>query len=182
MIQPDDNWYWYFDPEYDRVMLVLSSQVVFRSRFSSKLLANNPFPPTNFTVDDVRLFHLFNECCCSLPLNATLRAELVLNGIAAQRFLKPLLPKSWYFTPQRNTLSLQQGQIIAVNKLDNNENIFFMVVDVGESASSCVLAQPSCDLSGKRMMLGEFLKVMNDRFIRVVSNEHSEVNPFPLAM
>lgn len=182
MIKPDDGWYWYFDPKYDRMMLVISSQMVFRSRFSSKLLASDAFQTLNFTVDDIRLFHLFDEQSCLLPLSDNQRAELVLNGLAAQRFLKPVLPKSWYFTLQPSKIELQQGEIVAVNVIDSDENIIFMVIDVGETASLCVLAQSVCNFAGKNMLLGEALKVMNDRFISVVSHENSELKNFPLAM
>lgn len=182
MIKPEDGWYWYFDPKHDRMMLVISSQMVFRSRFSSKLLASDAFQTATFTVDDIRLFHLFDEQCCLLPINDTLRAELVLNGLVAQRFLKPVLPKSWYFTLQPSKIQVQQGTIIAVNVINSDETIFFMAVEVGETASLCVLAQPVCNLAGKKMFLGEALKVMNDRFIPVVSHQDSELKHFPLAM
>ena len=167
-LKPDDNWLWYFDQKHDRLMLDISTQMVFRSRFPAKMLNSDALTESNFTLDDVTLFYQLDESCKLLGLPAEQRAELVLNGIIASRFLKPVLPKSWYFATLPEPVTPQCADIMAVTMRDSNEYAILVVIEVGDSASLCLVAQSSLALSDRTLMQCDVIKVMNDRLIPVV--------------
>ncbi|MCW2473568.1 cell division protein ZapC [Candidatus Symbiopectobacterium sp. NZEC151] len=165
-LKPDDNWRWYFDAEHDRMMLDLANGMVFRSRFSAKTLTPDAFAPVSFCVDDAALFFTFQEKCQPISLQHELQAELILNALVAHRYLKPLMPKSWYFAQQPHEQQApQMGDAVRVMLAESQEIACFMVVEHGEKASLCVLAQEALTLNGKTMQLGEAIKIMHDRLL-----------------
>ncbi|MFD2176590.1 cell division protein ZapC [Veronia pacifica] len=163
MLKPNSSWKWYFNTDDDSLMLELGQDMVFKVSIASKHLVPDAFMDIPFSVDDASLFHLYNDGLSDLPLSGPRKAEIILNAVAANRFHKPLLPKSWFFKDVGGDLAPEAGTIIEL-KTDFG-NAPFLVIENHGAASLCMLASEE-DLAltdNKSMRFCEAIKVMNDR-------------------
>lgn len=163
IIKPDDRWRWYFDVEQQRLMLDLANGMVFRSRFPSKMLSESACQSASFTVDDAALYYGYDEQIRQIDMPSESRAELALNALIAHRFLKPLMPKSWYFEVNNNQINPYLSQVVEASLKEGNETALFLVVEVGTQACLCLLAQPQLTLFDRTLNFCDPIKIMNDR-------------------
>lgn len=101
--------------------------------------------------------------CRYLDLAKEQKAELVLNALVAIRYLKPQMPKSWHFVAHGINWSPTVGDAACVDLSDTEEQVNLLVVEPGENAALCLLAQPGVVIAGRTMQLGDAIKIMNDR-------------------
>ena len=161
--RPTDSWRWYFDNEYDSLMLEISSEMLFRCNYASKTLIPDVFSEFSFSVDDATAYYLFYDSCQSLALSDSQKIELSINAIVASNFLKPQMPKSWYFSQQPMLYNPKVADIVEVNLQESGQRVCLLVVEAGENASLCIIAQPTFIAMNKTFYFSEAIKVMNDR-------------------
>lgn len=160
-IKPDDNWRWYYDEEHDRMMLDLANGMLFARASLVNAYAGRVLPD-RFCVDDAALYFSFEENA-DFELTKEQRAELVLNALVAIRYLKPQMPKSWHFVAHGEMWTPGTGDAASVWLSDTAEQVNLLVVEPGENAALCLLAQPGVVIAGRTMQLGDAIKIMNDR-------------------
>lgn len=159
-----EGWYWYYDEKVDALMIDLSQGIVFRSRLSKKMVISDALIKTQFSLQDAAFYYQFLESSELLSLSEPHRIELVLNSLAAKNYLKPVMPKSWYFAQQRHCLLPKVGEIVTTHTLDTGEPINLLAIDSGANASLCIIAQHDVHLADKIFCLGDAIKIMHDRF------------------
>ncbi|EKO3594726.1 cell division protein ZapC [Vibrio metschnikovii] len=164
MLKPSDKWSWYYSDSEGYLMLDLGQEMVFRTNLSRNLLVDSAFSNPSFTVDDASDYQTYKERVSGLQLTEPRQVELALYCVAAKRFHKPVQPKSWFFDYQSATdIKPEEGDIVSlVNSFNQG---FFIVLEVGESASLCVLIElaPFTLSSTKQLEFGQVIKVMHDR-------------------
>ncbi|MBI0114590.1 cell division protein ZapC [Gilliamella sp. W8129] len=165
--RPTDSWRWYFDNEYDSLMLEISSEMLFRCNYASKILIPDVFNEFSFSVDDATAYYQFYDSCQSLALTDSQKIELSINAIVAANFLKPQMPKSWYFSQQPMLYQPKVADVVTVNMQETGQQICLLVVEAGENASLCIIAQPTFIAMNKTFYFSEAIKVMNDRLALV---------------
>lgn len=167
MLKPSDTWNWYYDNKAKYLMLDLGMDMVFRVNLPCKVLIDSAFEQCKFSVDDASAYQMFVEHISFLPLSEPRKVELALNCVAAKRFHKPMLPKSWFFEPQGEGYCPEEGEVVSL-KNDLGEG-HFIIVENYECASMCMLVDmDSFALNPtKYMAFCEPIKVMNDRMAKM---------------
>lgn len=94
--------------------------------------------------------------------------QAALNATAAKRFLKPQMPKSWFFLPGSSRLTLQEGVLVQMQSTcDTGE---FFILETSETTSVCMLFKGPLELNeSKSMQAFDVIKVMNDRVTNYVT-------------
>ncbi|OZS42647.1 cell division protein ZapC [Photobacterium sanguinicancri] len=172
MLKPNNSWKWYFDQQHNSLMLSLGKDMVFRTAIPAKFLITCAMQENTFTVDDATAFETFKSSIEHLDLPKPRKAELALNAVAAGRFHKPMMPKSWFFQTQSHGYEPEQGEIVTLATETGHGK--FIVIENSGSASLCMLAeQETLALnSTKEMNYCDTIKVMNDRIPPFVEELH----------
>ena len=164
MLKPTNEWKWYFDAELGKLMLHLGQeQSAFSVSISRRNLIADAYSSTPFSVDDASCLLTYQDAINETGLPGACQTELVLNAVAAKRFHKPFLPKSWFFHPHNAAVAPMEGSLIEL--VTSTDSAQFIVIENTGSASLCMLAQ-TADFQlneNKSMQFCDTIKVMNDR-------------------
>lgn len=161
--RPTDSWRWYFDNEHDCLMLEINHDISFRSCYPSKMFTPDVFCEFPFTVSNAASYYQFYDSCQPLNLTEAQKSELAINAIIAAHFIKPQMPKSWYFIPQDSFYMPNIADIVTVTLQTSGEILNLLVVEVGENASLCLVVDPPVKTAHKTFHFAEVIKVMNNR-------------------
>ena len=86
------------------------------------------------------------------------------------------MPKSWYFSQQPRLYNPKVADIVEVNLQETGQKVNLLVVEAGENASLCVIAERTFVAMNKTFYFSEAIKVMNDRLAlakQFIKNENS---------
>jgi cell division protein ZapC len=72
------------------------------------------------------------------------------------------MPKSWHFIAHTHHWQPSGGDAACAAER-YREQVNLLVVEPGDNAALCLLAQPGLTLAGRVMQLGDVIKIMNDR-------------------
>ncbi|KLV06882.1 cell division protein ZapC [Photobacterium ganghwense] len=163
MLKPNNSWMWYYDQKHDALMLDLGEEMIFRVSIPTKNLVPCAFTRSVFTVDDASTYQTYLEGVSSLDLPAPRKVEIALNAVAANRFHKPMMPKSWFFKDLKNAHCPSEGDVVTLYTEDGQAN--FLVIENNGNASLCMSAEvEAVNLNNaKQMQFCDTIKVMNDR-------------------
>ena len=150
-------------------MLEISSEMLFRCNYASKILIPDVFNEFSFSVDDAATYYQFYDSCQSLMLTDSQKIELSINAVVAAKFLKPQMPKSWYFSQQPMLYQPKVADVVTVHMQESGQKVCLLVVEAGENASLCIIAQPTFIAMNKTFYFSEAIKVMNNRLALVNS-------------
>ena len=174
MLKPNDEWTWYYDDAEQHLMLDLGDTMVFKTNLPRKLIVECAIGINEFTVDDASAYQTYKEQISLLGLSEPRQAELALYCTAAKRFHKPVQPKSWFFDCQSSDGAIpEEGDF--VHLCNTNNQGYFIVLEVGESASLCASVNlEQFELDGvKSLQFGQAIKVMHDRMC--IANHHFQL-------
>lgn len=164
-IKPNNQWRWYYDDEHERMMLDLANEMLFRSFFPAKMSVASAYGKMTFNIDDAGLYHCIKEQVQKLSLSNEHSAELILNTLVAFRFLKPQMPRRWYFLPVDCHDDLVLGDVVRVHIEDSGQQALFLVAEAGKYASLCLLVEPRLVLKDRLIRFCDQIKIMNNRLM-----------------
>ena len=170
MLQPTHSWQWQYNQADNQLLLDIDPTMAFTTAYRKKHLTQEIYRDTSFSVEDAHYYQLICAKIQTLTQFSTAKAvQIALNATAAQRYFKPTMPRSWFFkTNQMSAFSeAKEVQFTAGCQcvLYTTEGYgLFMVVDVSENASLCMLLDDELMLNESQSMSQfEIIKVMNDR-------------------
>ncbi|WP_340678109.1 cell division protein ZapC domain-containing protein [Paraglaciecola sp.] len=167
MLQPKADWYWYCDGQH--LMLSLGQNLQFKTAYLPNRLINTPINKQWFNLEDTGHYSNLAEQleACPLNLSSAELTQILINGVAALAFHKPVTLRSWYFTEQTHFGSNHQLASLE-NDIGKGE---VLILEQDHNVATCMVISKSLSLhSDKQLNQFELIKVMKNRLIPFVSH------------
>ncbi len=165
ILVPDESWCWMYDERHQTLLLDLSDNMQFAAAIPAKQLAEKNAFSESFSVDDSSLYFHFLECLGEFPFTDPERVQIVLNAIAAVKFVKPLVCHSWYYRDvDMVSEAPEMGEVFSVV----TEHMYgdVMVISPGEKASLCIVISHSIQLDqDSALKQSTICKLMNTKLL-----------------
>lgn len=177
MLQPSENWMWWFDTTNQRLMLDLDDDLAFTTAYHGKDLVNAAQKTQAFSIDDAKVYMRFAEKLSHSTLSVPERVQVALNSVAVLRFYKPLMPQSWFFQRQDEyhiISHLELGQLVSLDT--DGGRVQLWVIEPQETASICMALSTVTLAPTRTLHRCDVIKVMNDRFaVEQASDSYARV-------
>jgi cell division protein ZapC len=162
MLQPKADWYWFCDGPH--LMLSLGQNLQFKTAYLVNRLINTPVNKQWFNLEDTGHYSNLTEQleACHLNISSAELTQILINGVAALAFHKPVALRSWYFAEQSNFGTLHQ-----LASLENDQGKGdVLVLEQDNNVATCMLISKSFSLnSDKQLNQFELIKVMKNRLV-----------------
>lgn len=169
MLQPDGSWRWYFDTQQQSLALVMG-EMLFVTPYRSKVLGRVPESEEAFDLQDLEIYSLVSTQLekSTLRLNDAQKTQLALNVCAVQRFHKPIMPKSWFFS--RHGDAGYHHQVAWLSSAEQQARVW--VVEDVRSSCLCMNLEPRFELgNGKHLKQFELIRVVPDCLLPCVEQQ-----------
>lgn len=165
MLQPSNQWQWQVDSE-KRLLLDIDPSMAFTTAYNTKQLTMEVLNDTSFSLEDAIYYQDLTVKLQQLgQWTIPEMVQIALNATAANRYYKPVMPKSWFF--KINDMALHFGESVVdltvVLYTEYGAGHALNIQQTG-NATLCMLLEESLPLSeDKALNRFEIIKVMNDR-------------------
>ncbi len=165
IITPDETWRWSFDERRQSLVLDLNDNMQFASVIPTKQLTVKSSFAEDFSVDDSSYYYHFLECLGEFPFSDPERVQIVLNAIAAIRYVKPLVCQSWFYKDVGLVDEAPElGEVFSIITEHTYGDV--MVISPGDNASLCIVISRSIKLdSDKTLLQCSICKLMNAKLL-----------------
>lgn len=165
MLQPSNYWQWQLDSDR-RLLLDIDQSMAFTTAYNKKQLTMEVLNDTSFSLEDAIYYEDLTVKLQSLGIWSTPEVvQIALNATAANRYYKPVMPKSWFF--KTNEMTIHFGETVRdLTVLLHTEQDCgrFLLIEQNDSASLCMLLDEQLQLNDSKVLEQfEIIKVMNDR-------------------
>ncbi|KXI29476.1 hypothetical protein AX660_12890 [Paraglaciecola hydrolytica] len=145
-------------------MLSLGQNLQFKTAYKSKCLTTMPTDKQWFSMEDsAHYVNLAEQLQASyINLSSAELTQILINGVAALVFHKPVALRSWYFTEQTHFGAIHQLASLE-NELGKGDVI---VLEQDANVATCMVISTSLSLiNDKQLAQFELIKVMKNRLI-----------------
>jgi cell division protein ZapC len=161
MLQASKQWKWIACPVKNRLIIDLNDDMQLCTPYKLRQLTHNTLENPRFSLEDADFYQQVYQYLLSFNLwNNAQICQIALNATAAKFYLKPILAKSWFFTPYTGNDPSVEAVVKLTSKAQSGE---FLIINHCKDASLCI------NLS-ENYALDENLHLKQFEVIRVLNN------------